>query len=67
LIEAGIQRLNGGEHTKTRTDCPLRVVFMRVRIAKVDQQAIPKILGDMSPKLLDYLSACGLISAHDPS
>jgi hypothetical protein len=37
LLQAGIQRLHGSEHPQTRTDRPLRVVFMRVRIAKVDQ------------------------------
>jgi hypothetical protein len=40
---------------------------MRLRIAKVDQQTIPKILGDMPPKLLDHLGARSLIGAHDLS
>jgi hypothetical protein len=67
LLQAGIQRLHGVEHPQARTDRPLRVVFMRVWIAKVNQQAIPKILGDIPPKLLDHLGARGLIGAHDLS
>jgi hypothetical protein len=38
---------------------------MRLWIAKVDQQAIPKILGDIPLKLLDHLGTSGLIGAHD--
>jgi len=40
---------------------------MRSRIAKVDQQAISEILGNIPLKLLDHLGARGLIGAHDLS
>ena len=65
LLQADIQRLHGVEHPQARMDRPLSVVFVRVRIAKVDQQAISKILRNMPRKLLDHLGARGLIGAHD--
>ena len=37
---------------------------MRLRIAKIDQQAIAEILGDMPVKALDDLGTGGLVGAH---
>ena len=37
---------------------------MRLGIAKIDQQAIAEILGDMPLKALDDLGTGGLIGAH---
>src|SRR5262245_43920640 len=37
---------------------------MRLGIAKVDQEAIAEILGDMSHKALDNLSASVLVGTH---
>jgi len=37
---------------------------MRLGIAKIDQQTIPEILGDMALKVLDDLGTDGLIGAH---
>src|SRR6266581_2007098 len=42
----------------------LRIVFMRLGIAKIDQQAVAEILGDMPVKALDDLSTCGLVGAY---
>jgi hypothetical protein len=41
------------------------VVFVGLRIAKVDQEPIPKILRDMAAVTLDHLLARGLVSTHD--
>jgi hypothetical protein len=43
----------------------LGIVFVGLRIAKIDQQAITKILGDGSVKVLDDCGAGSLISPHD--
>ena len=37
---------------------------MRLRIAKIDQQAIAEILRDMPRKVLDDLGTGGLVGAH---
>ena len=42
----------------------LRIVFMRLGIAKIDQQAIAEILGNMALKALDDLSAGLLVGPH---
>src|SRR4029450_3083996 len=38
---------------------------MRLRVAKIHQQAIAQILGDMPFKALDYLRAGRLVGPHD--
>jgi hypothetical protein len=45
-------------------DSALRIVFMRPRIAKIDQQAIAEILGDMPLETLDNFGTGSLVSAH---
>jgi hypothetical protein len=46
-------------------NCAVRVVFVRVRIAEVHQEAISQILGDVPGKLLDHRGTGGLIRTHD--
>ena len=43
---------------------PLGVIFVRLGIAKVDQQAIAEVLGDMPLKALDHLGAGVLVGPH---
>src|SRR4030095_15553805 len=43
---------------------PLRVIFVRPRVAEVDEQAIAEILRDIPLKAGDQLSASLLIGAH---
>ena len=42
----------------------LCIVFMRLRITKIDEQAVAEILGNMSLKALDDLSTGSLIGAY---
>ena len=65
LRQAGIERSHGLENAQAGAHGPLGVVFMRLRIAKVDQQAIAEILGDMAVKALDHLGTGRLVGAHD--
>ena len=64
LPQAGIELSHGLDHAQPGPHRPLRIVFMRQGIAKVDQQAIAEILGDMPLKALDHLGAGVLIGPH---
>jgi hypothetical protein len=44
---------------------PLGVVLVRLRIAEIDQQAIPQVLRDVAVKALDHVGTGGLIGAYD--
>jgi hypothetical protein len=48
-------------------DSALCIIFMRLGIAKVDQQAIAEILGDMPVEALDDLGTGPLIGANHVS
>src|SRR5262245_10075169 len=61
LLQSAIERLQGLYYDEPSSHCSLRIVFMGLRIAKVDQQAIAEVLGDMALKALDDLGAGGLI------
>ena len=65
VIQAGVQRPHGFDHSQASMNCALRVVFVRVRIAEVHQEAISQILGDVPGKLLDHRGTGGLIRTHD--
>src|SRR2546427_90867 len=49
------------KHTKTRAYSPMRIVFMGLGIAKVDEQSIPQELGDMPIVASNHLRTSGLI------
>jgi len=57
----GVQRL---DNAQPGMHSALRIVFMRLGIAKIDQQAVAEILGDMPVKALDDLGTGGLVGAH---
>ena len=65
LHQAGIQRPHGLQDAQAGAHGTLRVIFMRLRIAKVDEQAIAQILRNMPVKALDDLGTGGLVGAHD--
>jgi hypothetical protein len=65
LGQAGIQRLHGLHDAQPGPHGPLGIIFMRLRIAKVDQQAIAEILGDMALKAGNHLGTGVLIGPHD--
>jgi hypothetical protein len=60
-LEPLIQYTEGFEHLETGTDRPLSIIFMRLRIAKVHQQPIAQILGDMPVKALDDRGTGGVV------
>src|SRR5262245_37974208 len=64
LLESAIERRHGLHHAKPSAHRPLRIVFMRLRVAKVDQQTIAEILGDVALEALDDLSTGLLIGAY---
>src|SRR5215831_3775957 len=47
-LEAEIERAQGLDHPQAGTDCPLGIIFMCLRIAEVDEQAITKQLGNVA-------------------
>jgi hypothetical protein len=65
LCQAGIQRPHGVEDAQASAHGPLGVVFVRLRVAKVHQQAIAEILRDIPVKAPGDLDAGGLIGQHD--
>jgi hypothetical protein len=63
-LQAGIELAQGLDHTQPGAHGALGVVFVRLRVAKVDQQAIAEILGDMALKARDHLGTGVLIGTH---
>jgi len=67
LLQSVLQWAQDLDDPQTSPDCPLGVIFMCLRITKVDQQAIPKQLGNVAVKALNDRGTGGLISAdHVP-
>src|SRR5437016_1137840 len=64
VLQTGIQVSHGIEHTEPSTYGSLGVIFMRLGIAKVDQQAISKELGDVPIVALDNCGTNLLICMH---
>ena len=54
----------GVEHLQPRPHGALGIVFVRLGIAEVDQQAIAEVLGNVAVKALDHVSAGGLIGTY---
>ena len=65
LGEVRIEFLHGCDHAQTGPYSPLRIVFMRLRIAKVDEQAITEILCNVPLQALDHHGACGLVGTNN--
>ena len=60
-----MQAVHRSEDTKASAYSPLHIIFMGLRIAKIDEEAVTEILGDMPVKALDHRCARGLVGAHD--
>ena len=65
MLQAGIQRAHSLDNPQAGAYSPLRIVLVRLRIAKVHQKAVTKVLRDVAVKALDHVGAGGLIGAHD--
>jgi len=61
LLQAGMQPLHRGNGSKACPHGALGVVFVRLGIAKVDQQAIAKVLGNVPVEALDDLGTRSLV------
>ena len=64
LGQAGIQWSHGLHDAQPGPHGALGIIFVRLRIAKVDEQTIAEILGDMPLKTGDHLGAGLLIGPH---
>jgi hypothetical protein len=62
--EAGIESSHGLYDPQPGSHRPLRVVFVRQRVAEIDEQAIAEILSDMALIAGHHLGAGRLIGAH---
>ena len=64
LLQTGIEVLQRLDDPETCSHGTLRIVFVGSGKAKVDEQPITEVLGDIPVKALDNLSTGGLIGLH---
>jgi hypothetical protein len=64
LRQMGMELAQGLHDPQPGPYGPLGIIFVRQRVAEVDEQSITEILGDMSLKAGDYLGADLLIGPH---
>jgi hypothetical protein len=64
LLQAGIEWSHRLHHSQPRPYRPLRIIFVRLGVAEVDQQAIAEILRDMSLIASDHFGAGLLIGPN---
>src|SRR5262245_22561696 len=64
LLQLLIQPPHGFHHPQGGAHRALAVVFMRLGVAKIYEQTIAQILGDVPFKALDHLGAHALIRSH---
>jgi hypothetical protein len=55
---------DGFHHPQPGPHRPLRIIFVRLGVAEVDEQAITEVLGDMPLEAGDHLGADLLIGLH---
>src|SRR5262245_55105146 len=61
LLQTGIQVFYRSEDTQTRSYGSLRVIFMGVGIAKVDEESIPQELSNVTVIAANHLRTGGVI------
>jgi hypothetical protein len=66
-LQAGIEALHRCQNLQSGIHGTPGVVFMGLRIAEVDQEAVPEVLGNMAIKAVDHLITGCLIGAHHVS
>jgi hypothetical protein len=64
LFQTEIEGSDRMDDCQPSTDCSVRVIFMGLRVAKVDQQPIPQILGDIPGKALDHVGTGLLVGPY---
>jgi hypothetical protein len=65
LRQAGIELAQGLDHPQPGPHCALRVIFVCLRIAKIDQQPIAEVLCDVPLIARDHPGTGRLIGLHD--
>jgi hypothetical protein len=65
LRQAGIELAHGLDHPQPGPYGALRVIFVRLRIAKIDQQPIAEVLRNVPVIARDHPGAGVLIGAYD--
>ena len=65
LGELLVQARHIVDDAKACSDGSKCIVFVRVRVPEVDQQAVAKVLCDLPVEALDDLGAGGLVGLHD--
>src|SRR5215510_1443987 len=64
LFQAAIERAHRLYNTQSSADSALRIIFMRLGIAKIHEQAVAEILSDMPFKALDDLGTGSLVGTY---
>src|SRR5215831_2986350 len=64
LLQTGIEVFHRSKNSQPRPYCSLGIVFVCLRVAKIDQETIPQELGNMSIVALDNVGTHPLICTH---
>src|SRR5215831_1167991 len=64
LLQTLIQVSQGSKNSQPSSYCSLRIVFMGVGIAEIDEQTVTKQLGDMPIVALNNVGTYPLIGTH---
>src|SRR5262249_41934696 len=65
VFQAGVQHADGLNNAQACADSSLGIVFVRLGIAIVDQQAVPEVLRNIAVEALDDLCTRRLIGPDD--
>src|SRR5215471_7794855 len=64
-LQPGIEGDENIENTQASAHGSVRIVFVCLRIAEVDQEPVPEVLRDMAAITLDHPLARGLVGTYD--
>jgi hypothetical protein len=64
LLQVGGACPHGLDHGQACPHGTLRVVLVRPRVAKVNQEPIPQVLGNVAVEALDNRGTGGLVGPH---
>src|SRR5215468_11444968 len=64
LLQTGIEVSHGSKNSQPSPYCSLRIIFMGMGVAKVDQETIAKVLGNIAIIALDNVGTHPLIRPY---
>jgi hypothetical protein len=64
-LQAGVQLPHGLDNPQTCLHCPVRIVFVCLGIAKVNQKPVTEILCYVAVKALNYICCLFLVGPHN--